>query len=479
MNPAQPSTATRVARNSLLLLIARFVDLAASLGVAVIIARTLGVWGYGRYAFLLSLTQFVAPLINLGLEQILIRENSRDPGNMSKRLYLGLKLVLLLSIVSATLLLSIAFAAGLPAYELLALSILLVSLVSRQSYEVVIRSGILTREKAQYEVYLIGILSLLRFGLTLFISSHTNDLVLLVTGLAVADLGTVAGGLFIGIRMRLLEPGGSNQLARQLLLAALPIGMAALLRNSSLYVDTMILEGFWGNHEVGLFAAAYRPIVMTTFIIIPLMWPLLPQLVKRAQVTNPIRDASQALDVLLYIVLGPAIWVAIYAEEVLRILFGAEFTPAALALSLLAITPLLRAIGYLCDMGLVAAHRSGLIAIAAGTVLGVKLALDFLLIPGMGNAGAGWATLLAEGVGTVLGLIFLTSAWKERLVLKKYWAVGLALALSLPFYFLPVQIIVKVTLGLGVYLVVGVVTGALPLALLRRSVAPTQPKQNG
>ena len=476
MNPAHPSIAARVVRNSLLLLIARFLDLAASLGVAVIIARTLGVWGYGRYAFLLSLTQFIAPLINLGLEQILIRENSRDPENMSRRLYLGFKLVLLLSIVSSTLLLAICFAAGLPTYELLALSILLVSLVSRQSYEVVIRSGILTREKAQYEVFLIGILSLLRFGLTFFIASQTDDLVLLVSGLAVADLGTVAGGLFIGMRMRLLQPGGGTQLARQLLLAALPIGMAALLRNSSLYVDTMILEGFWGNHEVGLFAAAYRPVVMATFIIIPLMWPLLPQLVKRAQVTNPVRDVSQAIDILLYIVMGPAIWVAIYSEEVLRILFGVEYTPAALALSLLAITPLLRAIGYLCDMGLVAAHRSGLIAIAAGTVLGVKLALDFILIPGMGNSGAGWATLIAESAGTILGLIFLTSAWKERLLLKKYWAVGLALALSLPCYFLPVPIVLKVSLGLVLYLAVGIVTGVLPLALLRRSTDPVQPE---
>jgi O-antigen/teichoic acid export membrane protein len=277
------------------------------------------------------------------------------------------------------------------------------------------------------------------------------------------------------MRMRLLQRGGSTQLARTLLLAALPIGMAALLRNSSLYVDTMILEGFWGNHEVGLFAAAYRPIVMATFIIIPLMWPLLPQLVKRAQETNPVRDVGQALDVLLFIVVGPAIWVAIYSGEVLRILFGAEFMPAATALSLIAITPLLRAVGYICDMGLVAAHRSGLIAIAAGTVLGIKLALDFILIPGMGNTGAGWATLASELAGTIVGLVFLTGVWKERLRLKKYWAVALALVISLPCYLLPIPIVLKVALGLVLYLAVGIVTRALPLALLRQSAPPEQP----
>jgi O-antigen/teichoic acid export membrane protein len=380
---------------------------------------------------------------------------------------------LILSVISSTLLLTIAFVAGLPAYELLVLVILLVSLVSRQSYEVVIRSGILTREKAQYEVYLIGILSLLRFGLTLFISSQTSDLALLVTGLAIADLGTVAGGLFIGMRMRILQPGGSTQLARSLLLAALPLGISMLLSNSSLYVDTMILEGYWGNHEVGLFAAAYRPITMAAFIIIPLLWPLLPQLVKRAQFTNPVRDISQSIDVLLYIVLGPAIWVALYSGEVLRILFGTEFMPASITLSLLAITPLLRTIAYLCNMGLVAAHRSGLILIATGTILGVNLALDFIFIPSMGNIGAGWATLFTEVVGTIVGLIFITRAWKDRLVLKKYWAVGLALAFSLPCYFLPLPIALKVILGLVLYLIIGIVTGALPLSLLRRNATPS------
>jgi O-antigen/teichoic acid export membrane protein len=248
------------------------------------------------------------------------------------------------------------------------------------------------------------------------------------------------------------------------------------MRNSSLYVDTMVLEGYWGNHEVGLFAAAYRPVVLASFIVIPLMWPLLPQLVKRANVTNPVRDVSQAVDLLLYVMVGPAIWVAIYAEDVLRVLFGAEFTPASIALSLLAITPLFRAIGYLCDVGLVAAHRAGLTAIVVGSVLVVNLVLDFVLIPGMGNIGAGWATLIAEGTGTILGLIFLTNIWKERLLLKKYWAVGLALALSLPCYFLPVLIVVKVSLGLVLYLTVGIVTGALPVALLRRSAAPVRPE---
>lgn len=470
--PAPHSGARKAARNSLWLLLARLIDLAAALGVAAILARSLGVWGYGRYSFLLGLTQLAAPLVNLGLEQILLRENSRDIPGMRNRLTAGLGAVLSLALTISLLLVGGATLCGLGGIELLALILLLGSLTARQIFEVVIRSGILASEKAYFEVLLTSLFSIARLIIVGLISLSGGDLTALVAGLASADLGIVLGGLVIGWRVRFIGGKLDWQLGFKLIILAAPLGMAALLRNSSLYVDTMVLEGMKGSNEVGLFSAAYRPIVMATFILIPLLWPLLPGLARRSVAGNPMKEISQAFSILCFLSLGLALWGAIYTEEILRLLFGEDFIFAAPALSILAITPLLRAAGYLFDMGLVAANQTRRIAIIAVIVLVINLLMDFLLIPQWGAVGAAWATLCADFVGALVGVLLITRTWKESLTLPRGWAIPIAILCSTPCYFIPWSIWIKAALGLLVYFAVGITLGVVPKHLILHKHAP-------
>jgi len=124
---------------------------------------------------------------------------------------------------------------------------------------------------------------------------------------------------------------------------------------------------------------------------------------------------AEAFATLLFLLgaLGLAASAAIYfvAPSLIRIVFGAAFSPSAAVLQTLslALPPLF--IGHLTTQSLVALDLNKRYLLVASLGAFLNVLLNSVLIPWLGAVGAAWATVATEVCVTLLCAYFL---WKAR-----------------------------------------------------------------
>ncbi|MBU0520227.1 oligosaccharide flippase family protein, partial [bacterium] len=81
-----------ILRNAIFSVIARGIDVGVTFILAVVLARYLGPEGMGEYAYIIAFVAVFVPLIDLGLDHILIREIAHN--KESAKTYVGAALLL-------------------------------------------------------------------------------------------------------------------------------------------------------------------------------------------------------------------------------------------------------------------------------------------------------------------------------------------------------------------------------------------------
>ena len=84
----------RVSRNSAWLLLGQVAGIAISFAFTLFAARILGASGFGQYAFALTLTSFLTLATSLGLDVLLVRTLARDFSQASKEFTAALRVEL-------------------------------------------------------------------------------------------------------------------------------------------------------------------------------------------------------------------------------------------------------------------------------------------------------------------------------------------------------------------------------------------------
>lgn len=413
------AAATRVARNSLWILAARLMESGASVLIAGLLARYLGVRGYGRYAVIVSFVMLFGQFITFGLEHIVIREAARKPRGLKELLAAAMTLEFAAgAVVLPAMLIASAFA-GLEAGDWLAVAAFGAAFFLRAFYEVVFRATFISQGKARYE--------------TLFALLYQALRVVFVAGVVIAGWGfyAVFGAVllaevingavayrFLRSKFVAVKPAAAFPITKYLLSQAWPIAVVGILNNVYLQQDIMLIKWLSGDYEgVGYFAAAYRVVTFFIFIAVPMLWPLLPSFSRLVEegagrVVEGVRRASV---VTAFFALPAAVGLAWFAPEVITIIYGRAYLPATLALRLLAVSALARPMWYVADAALIAAGRQRVLAVAAALAVAINFAGDFILIPRVGFLGAAWGTAIADVAG-LMAAYGLASVVFRRLV---------------------------------------------------------------
>lgn len=173
-------------------------------------------------------------------------------------------------------------------------------------------------------------------------------------------------------------------------------------------VDIIMLQAMRGPAETGQYAAAYR------FLdgVILLAAPVGVVLMRRLRLARRERPAFAALlrRACLAMLLGAAVLEAgalALGTPLMLATFGPDYAPAgALMPTLFAALAFILPNSVLTQAA-VADNRERLYALAALACAGVNVGLNLLMIPGLGAAGAAWATVATEGVLTAIMLLSL------------------------------------------------------------------------
>jgi O-antigen/teichoic acid export membrane protein len=387
-----------VARNTGLRVAAELAGKLAGILLFAVMARELGVQGFGDFAFVTTLGLLITMLGGLGSDDILPRAVATGQGDVERVTWdaMGLKAVCGLVLLAAAL--GISLAGG---YETeVTVTLVLVGAAS-----------LIDLFTATFSAVFQGLSDLAPEAKTRTLQLSLRAAVGI--GVLLAGGGIVAlGGVYvatslvgftylawltrsrIGISLRLPDGAGARALAA----ASIPIGVSLAINAAVLGLDTVILSVLKGNDAVGLLGAAQRLVESTAFLGAAFAAAVVPVLAKAA------RSGSRGLaatyedgcKVVTSVLLPVSLAFVLFSAWLTQLVFGDSFSPAAAAVRILAPTVVLVAISTFSLYALISAHKQRLVPWIAAVTLLQNLALVFLLVPSHSFRGAAAALLVAD-----------------------------------------------------------------------------------
>jgi len=395
------SPARRVLTNSLFPIGAQILNRAVDLVFAAFALRLLGVTGNGQYAIATVTWLYLKTISDLGLSVLVTREIAKDRAVAPQLLGQStlLRWLALLALAPVIALLSLAGPHWLHLAPASVHAILLLYLsIIPSSFSEAINSVFNGYEQMHLPAILTVFTNLGRagFGLAALFSGYG------VTGLAGVAFGiTALSALAFRIALRHLQvrPQWSFPLdrARLLLRATWPLLLNGLLITVFFRIDTYVVQGFQGDHALGIYDAAYKlpnllPIIPAYFVM-----AIFPTLTRHAQ-GGKLRESFLLAAKFLWLLAWPIVMGTLaLAPFMIRILGGRAFLPdAATALRILIWFAPLHFVNGVAQYAIIAVDQQRTIAHAYLLATGFNVIANLVLVPRFGYVAAAVTTVLTE-----------------------------------------------------------------------------------
>lgn len=394
-----------VLRNSAFGIAAQLAIKVLSFVFTVLIVRRLGSAAFGQYTAVLAFGMSFAFLSDLGLSTYAVREVARlrDQPNGSDQintLYSSiLRLRLSLTAIAAILLVSAGWLVG---YSPEMIGALALGAIGLFSYSV---QGTCEALLSGYERLDLAAGSKVVAQLT-FVCLGTGALLLQggYYGLIIANQIGIA--LMTVVCWRAARSLGIRFVPirsipwRSLLRASLPFGTIAFTLGLSYKFDTIMLSIFRSDAETGFYNAAYSLVFATVVLSNVINTALYPSLTRQS-IADPSRLAAiyeRALRYLLLVALPVALGGSLLANQIVALLFGSTYAPAATTLEVIIwVVPLMFASEFLGYVVLIGGHeRQAARSVLVSTAF--NIGFNLLLIPRYGLAGAAAMTVFTEAI---------------------------------------------------------------------------------
>jgi len=404
--PSTASTATRqrAARDILVQIVARILNLGLGVVVTALVARTLGATLFGQWSTIFVILGLVGYFASFGMEKVVLREVAGRPELENE--WFGAMMFLRFSLLLPVIALSIGAIVLLHrSHEMLVAGLILTAtmpfdgvgvlqLVFQLRVENVVPMLILTLRSVLWGVAV----AIIYFG--------GGGMIALA--IAMAATNATASLVQTVVALKKLEhlPRPSRKRLRSLLAVGLPLGVSGVLIIAYARIDQLIVYQASGSRAAGLYGAVYGMLDQAHFVPISILTTLTPIIaaswpLERERV---LRTVALAAELLAIASLGALAFAIVGAEPVVRLVFGAEFAAAASALPVLGGAFVLICFGYLNGSLLaVLGLQSRLLRISVAALV-LNLAANLLLVPPYGFMAAAWVTLATELLVFLLSL---------------------------------------------------------------------------
>jgi O-antigen/teichoic acid export membrane protein len=393
-----PSETTRqhAARDILLQVVIRVLNLGIGVVVTALVVRELGQAGYGQWATVLIVLTLIGLIANFGMETIALQEAARDPEREHE--WIGGVMMVRLLILGPVVALSVAAVLALQqSHEMLIAGLILV-LTTPFSGAGALALVFRLRVKNLVPMLVLTLRSVLWAIAVAIIYAQGGGLIALAIGFSVTTaIGTIVQSI-AAIRLADRWPRPTWAKVRPLLRAAVPIGVAGMLIQAYARIDQVLVFGIAGNKAAGLYGSVYNVLDQSHFVPISILTTLAPVMAAswprdRARLLRTARLTAELMAVASF---GALAFAIAAATPLVRAIFGPEFVRAAPALPVLGGAFVLICFGYLNGNLLVVLGRQRKLLLVSLAALVVNLVGNLLLIPELGFMGAAWMTLVTE-----------------------------------------------------------------------------------
>lgn len=397
----------RIASNTVWLLVGQIIRLGSVFLAVAWTARYLGPEEFGVYSYAIAFVLLFAELGTLGLQGIITHDLVEDPAN--DRTILGTAFVLRLIGAAATIaiLALLVYTVRLPDPRARWLILVFaVGYMFRPLY--VINSFYESRVEGKFPVIAASLASATLVGLTALLIAQAATLGWFVA--ARAALVALAGILIVVIltihKPQTLRWRFNRDLAVRMLRRSWPLLASALTATIYLKIDQVMLGGMSGSEDVGIYAAASQLSEVWYFLPLLLMSSLFPSLITLSQRDNAAYQErlSSIFGSMVWFGVAVAVGVTLLAGLLVRVFFGEGFESSVgvLRIHVWALPFIFMRAALSKWIIIEKVYIVSFMTHGAGAVTNV--ALNLLLIPQYGPAGAAVATVVSYAVASYFSL---------------------------------------------------------------------------
>ena len=380
----------------------QFADNIIRMGVGLVVgiwvARYLGPEQFGLFSYALAFVALFTPLSALGLEDIVIRDIVREPECKDQTLGTAF---LLMSVggVLAFLVTTLCILALRPDDSLSHWMVGIIALGSVLQSFSVIDFWFHSQVQAKYLVIAKNIAFLLCSVLKIALILFRAPLVAFAWAYTL-ELVAIAIGLTIVYNIRghsLRKWQASAKRAKTLLKDSWPLLFSGVVIMVYLRIDQVMLGEMAGSEEVGIYSVAVRLAEIWMFIPMAIFLSVFPAIVEARSTSEDLMYGrlQQLYNLMAFLAYSVAIPVTLLSNWLVGTLFGDAYTRAGSMLAVLIWANVFTSLEIARSASLSSMNWTRLLFVTV--LLGgiVNIALNYLLIPRFGGAGAVIASLAA------------------------------------------------------------------------------------
>jgi O-antigen/teichoic acid export membrane protein len=448
----QLSTGRIIAKNFLSLTVAAIVSYVLGFFAVAYLARVLGAEGFGKISFALAISGYFLLLNNLGLDFFGTREIAKEKDKtvyytnhiisikfVASIISFLLMIILLLLIPKPTETKNLILLYGLSLFPM----VLIIEwvFIGLEKMEIVALSRI-----ARQFFYVLFVFLIVRFPQQiLFVPLVYTGSILLSSSVL----------LFPFIRnYGFPKPQLSLIAWRDILEQSLPLGVSLIIITFYYSIGTVILGFMKDDKTVGWYSAAYRIVLLLIGFAGLLEGSLFPVMSRyyKESLDKLNRLVSISVKTTIFFSVPLAIGGTVVAKDLINLIYGPLYINSVLPFQILIWSVFIVYFQSTYAFCLIACdkQRNYLYAVSAGAV--ANLFFSFLLIPMYSFVGAAISAVICETVVSALMLFYSTKVVRfnqGKYLVKAIIAAGF---MGLIIYFLQVHLVLKILIGILIYL---------------------------
>lgn len=470
-DPVAAGSTNSVAKNASVLMVSQIITWGLSIVLVIFLPRFLGAEGLGQLHLADSIWNIVFIFVAFGMDTLLVKEIARKHTRTEELVGLSLVLRQIFSIIGfVVVVIYVQFAGYLP----LTVMVIFVVGVSKLMFQFseTFRSSLVGLERMEY-VAIADIVGK--------VFNTVVTVVILLLGYGVL----AAAAVFIGsslintaiqyFYLRRLQPVRiffNWQAAGRMLKASMPYFLVFVFSVIYMNLDAVIISLVVNEVTVGWYGVSkqlFGTLMFVPTVFITAVFPVLSRMYTNAPNALP-RVMGRSFDLLLLIGVPIGLGLLAIANQLVVLLFGAEFAPSGPVLAIMGVVLILTYQNILLGRFLISVDRqnSWTIVMAAATL--ATIPLDLILIPwthatfGNGAIGGALAFVVTEAGMIIAGLRLLpegslgrANVWRAARIL----IAGLIMFAAV-WYWQEAFIVIPILIGVVVYTALIVILRVLP-----------------
>ncbi|HYF26117.1 MAG TPA: oligosaccharide flippase family protein [Baekduia sp.] len=389
----------RVAVNSILQAGADALGKIGLLALYSVMARQLGPVAFGDFTSAASLAVLVL-IAAFGMDYVVTRHVAQGEDDVARVYWAAVVLKLLFGTVATAMVMGVAVVGPYADRVVLTTAVLslamivdLVMLTPHALFRGLERVQVVARALVLYRALLavLGVAAMLAGGGIAEVAVIWLACALLALGYTLRRVRDTGLALPFGLRRSDL---------RRVALGSLALGVAGVFGAALSRLDIIILGLLKDSEDVAIYGSAYRLIESVQFVTTAIALSAFPSLSRLSRTSRPTLGEAAALGVkaVLLVTLPIALGLGVFAEPVLRLVYGGGLADADTALTLLSLTIVPAGLCSFLAFLLSAQGRQTPVAVSLGIATVVNVGLNLLLVPPHGPEGAAVAMVATMAV---------------------------------------------------------------------------------